>query len=130
MKILIVDDHLRVRSSLKALLAAALSQAEMSEAADGAEAIHRIEESHPDLVLMDARMPNLDGIRAIGLIKARWQKIQVIVLSMYAQYQVPALEAGAAAFISKDESPEKLLNWVICKSRTTMKSARTDSPLS
>ncbi len=109
MKILIVDDHPRVRASLKALLAAALGRAEVSEAADGAEAIHRIEESYPDLVLMDARMPNLDGIRSTDLIKARWQKIQVIVLSMYAQYQAPALEAGAAVFISKGESPEKLL---------------------
>ncbi len=112
MKILIVDDHRRARAGLKALLHAALGEVEVREAGDGAQAIQRIEESHPDLVLMDAQMPNLDGVTATRMIKSRWQKIQVIVLSMYAQYQAPALEAGAADFISKAEPPEKLLTRV------------------
>jgi DNA-binding NarL/FixJ family response regulator len=109
MQILIVDDQTRARQSLKALLAIWPQVKEIREAANGQEALHLIEESRPDVVLMDARMPEMDGLEATRLIKARWPQVKVIVLSMYADYTADALAAGADAFVSKGEPPERLL---------------------
>jgi DNA-binding NarL/FixJ family response regulator len=109
MQILIVDDQPRARQSLKALLVTWSQVKEIREAANGQEAVHLVEESQPDVVLMDARMPEMDGLEATRLIKARWPQVKVIVLSMYADYMADALAAGADAFVSKGEPPERLL---------------------
>jgi len=109
MQILIVDDQPRARQSLKALLATWPQVKEIREAANGQEAVHLVEESRPDVVLMDVRMPEMDGLEATRLIKARWPQVKVIVLSMYADYMADALAAGADAFVSKGEPPERLL---------------------
>jgi len=109
MQILIVDDQPRARQSLKALLATWPQVKEIREAANGQEAVRLVEESRPDVVLMDARMPEMDGLEATRLIKARWPQVKVIVLSMYADYRTDALAAGADAFVSKGEPPERLL---------------------
>ena len=109
MQILIVDDQPRARQSLKALLATWPQVKEIREAANGQEAVHLVEESQPDVVLMDVRMPEMDGVEATRLIKARWPQVKVIVLSMYADYMADALAAGADAFVSKGEPPERLL---------------------
>lgn len=106
-RILIVDDQARARSSLRVLVNAWL-QTRASEAATGAEAVRQVEELHPDVVLMDARMPEMDGIEATRLIKARWPEVHVIVLSLYPEYRSQALAAGAEAFIGKGEPPELL----------------------
>ncbi len=82
---------------------------EAHEAANGAEAILCVEECKPDIVLMDARMPVLDGIEATRLIKTSAPKVKVIVMSMYPEYCASALAAGAEAYISKGEPPEQLL---------------------
>ncbi len=107
--ILIVDDQRRTRQSLKALLATKFQSMEVHEAVNGGEAIRRTEECQPDLVLMDARMPELDGIEATRTIKTKSPQVQVIVLSLYTEYQAAALAAGADAFFSKGEPPEQLL---------------------
>ena len=109
LRILIVDDQRRTRQSLKALLATKFQSMEVYEAANGVEAIRCVEEYQPAVVLMDARMPELDGIEATRMIKTQSARIPVIVLSMYAEYQAAALAAGADAFISKGEPPEQLL---------------------
>jgi len=109
MQILIVDDQPRARQSLKALLATWPQVKEIREAANGQEAVRLVEESRPDVVLMDARMPEMDGLEATWLIKARWPQVKVIVLSMYADYRTDALAAGADAFVSKGEPPDRLL---------------------
>jgi CheY-like chemotaxis protein len=108
--ILIVDDQLRARQSLKALLATWPLIGETQEATNGQEAIYRIEQVQPDLVLMDVRMPVMDGLQATRHIKRHWPQIKVIVLSMYGDCQVDALAAGADAFMSKGESPENVLD--------------------
>ena len=108
--VLIVDDQLRARQSLKALLATWPLIGETQEAANGQEAIHSIEQAPSDLVLMDVRMPVMDGLQATRHIKRHWPQIKVIVLSMYVDYQVDALAAGADAFMSKGESPENVLD--------------------
>ena len=109
MQILIVDDQPRARQSLKALLVTWPQVKEIREAANGQEAVHLVEESQPHVVLMDVRMPEMDGVEATRLIKARWPQVKVIVLSMYADYMADALAAGADAFVSKGEPPERLL---------------------
>jgi DNA-binding NarL/FixJ family response regulator len=79
------------------------------EAANGREALRLVEECRPDVVLMDARMPEMDGVQATRLIKTRWPNVRVIVLSMYPEYLGEALAAGADAFVSKDRAPKQLL---------------------
>ncbi len=109
LRILIVDDQPRTRQSLKALLMTEFPLAIMLEAENGAEAIKSVEALLPGIVLMDARMPEVDGIEATRAIKRRTPHVKVIVLSMFAEYQAAALEAGADAFIGKGEPLEHLL---------------------
>ena len=109
LRILVVDDQLRTRQSLKALLTTKFPQAEIFEAANGAEAVHRLEELRPEVVLMDVLMPEMDGLTSTRLIKAIAPHVTVIVLSMYADYKASALAAGANAFISKGDPPDELL---------------------
>ena len=109
MRVLIADDQLRTRRSLKALLSASLPDAEIWEAANGAEALQLAEDLHPQLVVMDIRMPELDGIAATREIKLRWPGIRVLVLSLYPNRQEEARAAGADLFVGKGEPPERLL---------------------
>jgi DNA-binding NarL/FixJ family response regulator len=108
-RILIADDQRRTRQSLKALLSTSLPETEIWEAADGAEALRLAEDIHPELVVMDIRMPEVDGLAATRGIKSRWPEIKVLVLSLYAGRQEEARAAGADLFVSKGESPERLL---------------------
>jgi CheY-like chemotaxis protein len=107
--ILIVDDQQRTRRSLRALLATRFKLVDTCEAVNGIEAIRCVDECKPDIVLMDARMPEMDGVEVTRIIKTKSAHIPVIVLSMYTEYQTAALAAGADAFISKGEPPERLL---------------------
>ncbi len=110
LNILIVDDQFRARRSVRALLSTWTRIAEVREASNGREAVHLVEQLPPDLVLMDVRMPEMDGLQATRQIKARWPQIKVIVLSMYLEHRDAALAAGADAFVSKGEAPDTLLN--------------------
>ena len=109
MRIVIADDQKRTRQSLKALLSVSLPEMEIWEAANGSEALRLAADTHPRLVVMDIRMPELDGIAATRGIKSRWPEIKVLVLSMYQDRQEEARAAGADLFVSKGESPEHLL---------------------
>jgi DNA-binding NarL/FixJ family response regulator len=119
LRILIVDDQPRARHSLKALLATRFELIEACEAASGMEAIRYVEECKPDIVLMDARMADMDGIEATRIIKMKSAQTAVIVLSMYIEYQEAALAAGADAFISKGDAPEQLLEALTKASSST-----------
>jgi CheY-like chemotaxis protein len=109
LRMLIVDDQRRTRQSLRALLAAEFPLIRMLEAESGFEALKRVEDWSPDIVIMDARMPDLDGIEVTRTIKRQTPHVKVIVLSMFAEYHAASLEAGADAFISKGDPPERLL---------------------
>ena len=109
LRILIVDDQQRARLSLKALLATRFQLVETCEAVNGIEAIRCVEECKPDIVLMDIRMPEMDGIEATRIIKTKLTQIPVIVLSLYSEYKTAALAAGANAFLIKGEPVEQLL---------------------
>jgi len=108
-RVLVVDDQPRARQSLKALLGTWPIIKTIREAINGQEALALVEESPPDLVLMDIRMPKMDGLEATRRIKAKWPQVKIIVLSVYTEHTAEALAAGADAFVCKCEPPESLL---------------------
>jgi DNA-binding NarL/FixJ family response regulator len=109
MQILIADDQTRARQSLKALLATWPTVEQVREASTGQEAVLLVEQAAPDVVVMDARMPEMDGVDATRLIKQRWPRVKVVVWSMYPEYEAEARSAGADAFVAKGEPPQQLL---------------------
>ena len=108
LRVLIVDNQVRARMSMKALLGAWQDIEEVREAANGIEAVQLAEEFKPDIILMDARMPGMNGLDATRLIKARWPQIKIIILSMYPEFKEEALSAGADSFVSKSDLPDQL----------------------
>ena len=118
-RVLIADDAARSRDGLRALLATLRLGA--PEPQDGAwlqvevvgEALRLLEERRADVVVMDARMPVMDGLEATRLIKDRWPEVKVIVLTMYPAYRAKALTAGADAVLVKGCPPERLLNAIL-----------------
>jgi YesN/AraC family two-component response regulator len=109
-RILIVDDQPRARQSLKALLSTWPRLVEIREASNGREAVQFVKELQPDVVLMDVRMPEVDGLKATVLIKALWPQVRIIMLSMYTEYQEESLAIGADAFVGKGEAADRLLD--------------------
>jgi DNA-binding NarL/FixJ family response regulator len=112
-RVLIADDRLSSRNGLKALLATRPGIEIVGEAADGQEAIQFVEQCRPDVVLMDVRMPLIDGLEATRIIKDRWPEVKVIVLTMYPTHQAEALAAGADAFLVKGCPAEDLLEAIL-----------------
>jgi DNA-binding NarL/FixJ family response regulator len=108
-RVLIVDDQPRARKSVKALLSTWQRVGEIHEAGNGREAMQLVRELLPDVVLMDVRMPEVDGLKATVQIKALWPQVKVVVLSMYLEYRDEALAAGANAFVGKGEPADRLL---------------------
>jgi YesN/AraC family two-component response regulator len=111
-RVLIVDDRLRSREGLRALLATSPEIEVVGEAANGQEALRLVEEHQPDVVLMDIRMPGMNGLEATRHIKSSRPKVQVIALTLYTTYRSSALTAGAAAFLVKGIAPGKLLETI------------------
>lgn len=122
-RLLIADDAPRSRNGLRALLSTfrlnnmpvrPVPEVEVvGEATDGQEAVRMVEQCGADVVLMDARMPTLDGLAATRLIKERWPKVKVVVLTLYDSYRADALAAGADAFLLKGCPPEELLEAIL-----------------
>lgn len=109
LRILIADDHTLVRAGFRSLLEKVPDCAVVAEVGDGREALRLVAQLQPDVVLMDVRMPELNGLQATAHIKRLWPQVKVIVLSMYAEYQIEAMNAGADVFVAKDEAPHTLL---------------------
>ena len=107
-RVLVVDDQPRARQSLRVLLATYPQVKEVREATLACEAMRMMEESQPDVVLMDVRMPEVNGLEVTRLIKLKWPQVKVIVLTMYAEYEADARKVGADSFICKGEPPERL----------------------
>jgi len=100
-RVLIADDRPQSRNGLKALLATWPEVEVVGEATNGQEAVRLMEECRPDVVLMDAMMPVMDGLEATGHIKDRCPEVKVIVLTIHAPCRDDALAAGADAFLIK-----------------------------
>jgi DNA-binding NarL/FixJ family response regulator len=107
---MIVDDHPIVRSGIASVLASQPDFEVVGEAANGADAIDAVEGCTPDLVLMDLRMPVLDGVDATAGILARRPAIKVVVLTTYASdgEVLRAIEAGAVGYLLKDVPHDEL----------------------
>lgn len=113
-RVLIADDQSMVRSGLTLLLAAEQDVEVVGEARDGGEAVRLARELRPDVVLMDVRMPGVDGIEATRMVTAVDDAPAVVVLTTFgAQDHVDrALRAGAVGFVLKDSDPERLVEAV------------------
>jgi DNA-binding NarL/FixJ family response regulator len=110
LRVLIADDQPLMRAGFKAVLEATGDMEVVGEAGDGAEAISAARTMKPDVVLMDVRMPNLDGIEAIKQLPTH----RVLVLTTFGldEYIVEALRAGASGFITKDVPADELVRAV------------------
>jgi DNA-binding NarL/FixJ family response regulator len=112
--VVIADDQTMVRSGLRMILDSQDGIEVIGEAADGAVAVELVAELDPDVVLMDIRMPELDGIAAIKQLTARGIRSHILVLTTYAvdENVYDALRAGAAGFFAKTDHPDHIINAV------------------
>jgi DNA-binding NarL/FixJ family response regulator len=109
-RLFIVDDHPVVRDGLRGMLESQADFEIVGEAADGAAAVRLADTLEPDLILMDLRMPIMNGVTATSQIKGRHPGVQVLVLTTYDSDAdiLPAIEAGATGYLLKDTSREEL----------------------
>ncbi|MFC8856277.1 response regulator [Streptomyces sp. NPDC057144] len=112
--VLIADDQPLQRFGFRMLLESQDDMTVVGEAADGAEAARLTTELHPDVVLMDVRMPGLDGIEATRRIVAGGGRSRVLILTTFDldEYAYSGLRAGASGFLVKDAQPEELLSGI------------------
>jgi DNA-binding NarL/FixJ family response regulator len=108
-KVLIADDNARARFGLRVLLALRPEIEVVGEAADGLEMVEMACDRQPNVVLIDTRMPLLDGLEATRRIKGQWPQVRIVALSMDAAHRAEALAAGADRFLLKGCPTEELL---------------------
>jgi DNA-binding NarL/FixJ family response regulator len=110
-RIVLVDDQELVRTGFKMVLDAQPDMEVVAEAADGAEAIDRASRYQADVMIMDARMPRMDGVEATRQIRLAGDRPRVLMLTTFDldEYAFAALKAGASGFLLKDVPPDELL---------------------
>ncbi len=109
-RLVVVDDHPVVRHGLVAMLRYERDMQVVGEAEDGMQAVNRILELLPDVVLLDLNLPKLSGIEVMRQVRAQQPQIRFMVLTTYDtdEYIGPALEAGAQGYLLKDATPDEL----------------------
>jgi DNA-binding NarL/FixJ family response regulator len=124
-RVLLVDDQPLIRAGLRMLCEAEADLTVVGEAANGRDAIELAARLTPDVIVMDLRMPGVDGITATGRILAARPATRVLVLTTFGDddHLYPALTAGACGFLLKDAPPEELLDGI-------RRAAAGDSPFS
>jgi len=113
-RVLLVDDQAIVREGLRVMLGLEPDMTVVGEAENGRQAVRLARELSPDIVLMDVRMPGMDGLAALEQVKALAPKSSVIMLTLYddPDYLLRAVSAGAAGYVLKDASREELVRTV------------------
>ena len=113
-RVLLADDHAVVRSGLTQLLATVEDMEVVGAASDGAEAVTLALEERPDVMLMDLSMPNMDGIEAIGRVRAQNPDARIVVLTSFSDREriLDALDAGAVGYLLKDAEPDELVRGI------------------
>ncbi|MFI9153109.1 response regulator [Streptomyces sp. NPDC053367] len=112
--VLIADDQPLQRFGFRMLLESQDDMTVLDEAANGTEAVRKAADLHPDVVLMDVRMPGLDGIEATRRITAAGDRTRILILTTFDldEYAYAGLRAGASGFLVKDAQPEELLSGI------------------
>ena len=118
-RILIVDDHPVVREGIGSMLKKEPDFKMVGEASNGLEAVEKARELSPDVVLMDLRMPEMDGVEAISRIKAEKPEVKFIILTTYSddEYIFKGIAAGARAYLLKDAPRDELFKAIRMVSR-------------
>jgi DNA-binding NarL/FixJ family response regulator len=110
-RVLVADDQSMVRAGFRMLLSGEEDIEVVAEASNGLEAVHKAARIHPNVVLMDIRMPELDGLEATRRILAVDNAARILILTTFDldEYVYEALAAGASGFVLKDDPPEQLI---------------------
>jgi NarL family two-component system response regulator YdfI len=118
-RILVADDHLIIRQGLRLILETQEGFEIVGEAADGAEAVRLCAELHPEVVLMDLRMPGMDGLTAIERLRTEQPSIAVVILTTFNEddLMMHGLRMGAKGYLLKDTDRETLFNTIRAASR-------------
>ena len=111
-RVLLAEDHTIVRKGLRSLLDGEAGIEVIGEAEDGREAVEKVGQLLPDVVLMDITMPSLNGLEATRQIKKRFPEVKVVILTMHAneEYIFQILRAGASGYLVKQAAPTELLS--------------------
>jgi DNA-binding NarL/FixJ family response regulator len=114
-KVAIADDHKIFRDGIKMALSGKEFLKIIWEAEDGKDLIHKMKIKLPDVLLMDIRMPEMDGINAISILRKEHEAIKIIVLTMYDDQEMIAkmMEMGANAYLTKTTDPEEIYNAIL-----------------
>ena len=117
-KVAIADDHKIFRDGIRMALSGKEMLKIIWEAEDGKDLMHKIKLKAPDVLLMDIRMPEIDGINAISLIRKEFEEVKIIVVTMYDDQEMitKMMEMGANAYLTKTTDPEEIYNAIVtCK---------------
>ncbi|MBS1761013.1 MAG: response regulator transcription factor [Bacteroidetes bacterium] len=114
-KVAIADDHKIFRDGIKMALKEKESLKIIWEAEDGKDLMHKLKIKLPDVILMDIRMPEIDGINAISMIRREFESIKIIVLTMYDDQEMitKMMEMGANAYLTKTTDPEEIYQAIL-----------------
>ena len=123
-KVLLVDDNEVVREGLKSILEPQVDIEVVGEAVDGLDAVTKAQELNPDVILMDAQMPNMDGTEATRRIKQFIPDAKVMFLTVYGDYVGGALAAGASWYLTKDCRRQDLLEGIRVLAQSSRSKAR------
>ena len=109
LRIMIVEDHQIVREGLKRMLELEQGMSVVAEAANAAEAVEQLRATHPDIVLMDIKLPGMDGIQLTRRLLQEQPDCHILILTLYDEYLSTAIEAGAVGYLRKDLRRSELI---------------------